>query len=111
MSARRFARKDRQVVGTRQEAAQGAVRRRGPMIESLPRSLSALDPEQLRDARDRRDARMSVLFRRWTSLSTMEMTELRTLSDERQRLAKHAGIRRGLQRLRATSKPAVPEAT
>jgi hypothetical protein len=72
------------------------------MIESLPRSLSALDSEQLRDARDHRDARMSILFRRWVSLSAMEMRELRTLSDERQRLARHAGICRGLRRLRAS---------
>lgn len=80
------------------------------MIERLPRSLSALDSEQLRDARDRRDARMSSLFRRWPSLSAMEMNELRALSDERQRLARHAGIRRRLHRLRASGAPVVPEA-
>jgi hypothetical protein len=79
------------------------------MIESLPRNLSALDSKQLRTARDYRDARMSILFGHWPSLSKVEMRELRTLSDERQRLARHAGIRRGLHRLRAPSEPAVPE--
>jgi len=79
------------------------------MIESLPRNLSALDSEQLRTARDRRDARMSTLFLRWPSLSKTEMRELRRLSDERQRLARHAGIRRGLHRLRASSEPVVAE--
>jgi hypothetical protein len=71
------------------------------MIESLPGNLSALDDDRLRDARDRRDARMSVLFRRWPSLSSTELRELRRLSDERQRLARHVGILRGLHRLRA----------
>jgi hypothetical protein len=73
------------------------------VIESLPRNLSALDREQLRDARDCRDARMSILFRSWPSLGKMEMRELRRLSDERQRLARHVGIVRGLRRLRAPS--------
>jgi hypothetical protein len=73
------------------------------VIEKLPKHLSALDREQLRDARDCRDARMSILFRRWASLNRMEMRELRTLSDERQRLARHVGIVRGLRRLQAPS--------
>jgi hypothetical protein len=80
------------------------------MIEVLPKHLSALDHEQLRDATDCRDARMSTLFHRWPALSKMEMRELRMLSDERQRLARHAGILRGLHRLRAPRDPAVAEA-
>jgi hypothetical protein len=79
------------------------------MIEPLPRNLIALDREQLRDATYRRDARMSILFRRWPSLSKVEMRELRTLSDERQRLARHVGILRGLHRLRAPKVPPVAE--
>ena len=79
------------------------------MIGNLPRNLSALDSEELRDARDRRDARMSSLFRHWPSLSKVEMRELRTLNDERQRLARHAGIRRGLHRLRVPREPVVPD--
>src|SRR5207247_9861109 len=71
------------------------------MIESLPRNLSALDDDQLREARDRRDARMSILFGGWPSLTKVEMTELKRLSDERQRLARHVGILRGLHELRA----------
>jgi hypothetical protein len=70
-------------------------------IGNLPTNLSALDREQLREARASRDERMSFLFRGWPSLSTIEMRELRKLSDERQRLAKHVGILRRLHLLRA----------
>lgn len=72
------------------------------MIESLPRNLSVLDPTELRTARHARDERMSHLFRRWSSLSDIELRELRKLSDERQRLAKHVGIIRRLHSLRAS---------
>ena len=79
------------------------------MIEKLPKNLSALDHEQIGAARRARDERMSVLFRGWPSLSRVEMTELRKLSDERQRLARHVGILRGLHVLRASSTgPVVP---
>jgi hypothetical protein len=67
----------------------------------LPRSLSLLDETELRDARHDRDERMSVLFGRWPSLSKIELRELRTLSDERQRLARHVGILRRLHAPRA----------
>jgi hypothetical protein len=80
------------------------------MIESLPKHLSALTKAQLRRARDRRDARMSTLFRRWPALSKMEMSELRRLSDERQQLAKHAGALRRLHRLRTPKAPDIVEA-
>jgi hypothetical protein len=73
------------------------------MIESLPRNLSQLDSEQLRCARDTRDARMSDLFRDWSSLGRVEMSELRKLSDERQRLARHVGLRRDLRGLRSSA--------
>jgi hypothetical protein len=73
------------------------------VIGNLPKNLLLLDHEGLRDARRHRDERMSLLFRRWPSLSQIEMRELRKLSDERQRLAKHAGILRRLHELRATS--------
>ncbi len=72
------------------------------MIENLPRNLSLLDHNELRDARHDRDERMSLLFRSWPSLSKIELRELRTLNDERQRLAKHVGILRGLHALRAS---------
>jgi hypothetical protein len=71
-------------------------------IQTLPKSLSVLDETELRDARDDRDERMSVLFSRWPALSKIELRELRTLSDERQRLARHVGILRRLHALRAT---------
>ena len=98
------------VGATRQEAAgESAVRRRrmGPLtvvqvIESLPRNLSALDDTELRDARRDRDERMSLLFGSWPSLSKIELRELRTLNDERQRLARHMGILRRLHALRAS---------
>jgi len=71
------------------------------MLQSLPRNLSALDGDQLRAAGDARDARMSILFRSWPSLNKTELREIRQLSDERQRLARHVGIVRSLRRLRA----------
>lgn len=70
-------------------------------IENLPANLSALDHEELRKARESRDERMSILFRGWPSLNKIEMRELRKLSDERQRLARHVGILRRLHLLRA----------
>jgi hypothetical protein len=70
------------------------------VIESLPANLSTLDREQLRDARDHRDARMTILFGGWSSLTKTEMRELRHLSDERVRLARHVGIVHGLHQLR-----------
>ena len=72
------------------------------VIANLPKSLSKLGTLELRDARYERDERMSLLFRSWPSLSKLEMRELRKLSDERQRLAKHVGILRGLHALRAS---------
>ena len=46
---------------------------------------------------------MTTLFHSWSSLSNTEMRELRLLSNERVRLAKHGSILRGLDRLRAPS--------
>lgn len=71
------------------------------MIENLPKNLTALDDAELRHATQDRDERMSLLFRSWPSLSKPEMQELRKLNDERQRLARHVGIRRRLHALRA----------
>ena len=73
------------------------------MIEDLPANLSTLEPEQLDRAKRDRDERMSNLFRGWSSVTNAEMTELRKLSNERQRLARHAGSVRGLRALRAPS--------
>jgi len=70
------------------------------MIADLPQNLARLDDNELRDARHDRDERMSALFRSWPSLSKVELRELRRLSDERQRLARHIGILRGLHALR-----------
>jgi hypothetical protein len=72
------------------------------VLRTLPKSLSVLDQTELRDARRDRDERMSALFRRWPELSKLELRELRMLSDERQRLARHVGILRRLHALRAT---------
>ncbi len=71
------------------------------MIENLPTNLLQLDVNELRVARHQRDERMSLLFRSWSSLSKVELRELRRLSDERQRLAKHVGALRHLHALRA----------
>jgi hypothetical protein len=70
------------------------------VIESLPMNLLQLDGNELRIARHQRDERMSLLFRSWSSLSKVELRELRRLSDERQRLAKHVGALRHLHALR-----------
>jgi hypothetical protein len=67
------------------------------MIEGLPRNLSTLDREQLRDASAARDERMSVLFLGWPWLSKDQMREARKLNDDRQRLARHVGSRRRAQ--------------
>jgi len=83
--------------------APGAAERAcADVIEKLPKNLTVLDEDELRDARQDRDQRMSTLFAGWPSLTKLEMRELRTLSDERQRLARHVGIRRRLRALRAS---------
>jgi len=74
---------------------------------NLPSNLSLLDHDELRDARHDRDERMSLLFRRWPSLTKVELRELRKLSDERQRLARHVGTLRSLHALRGSK--AAPE--
>jgi hypothetical protein len=78
------------------------------VIENLPQRLSLLDHNELRDARQDRDERMSHLFHSWPSLSKTELAELRRLSDERQRLARHGGTLRSLHALRG-SKTRAPE--
>jgi hypothetical protein len=68
------------------------------MIEKLPENVSALDREGLRSARETRDERLSILFRRWPSLTKIELKEIRRLNDERQRLARYVGMLRQRQR-------------
>jgi hypothetical protein len=70
------------------------------MIEGLPKNLSSLDHAQIQVARQSRDERMTRLFRDWPALSKADMRELRRLSDERQRLARHVGHIRHLRALR-----------
>jgi hypothetical protein len=73
----------------------------GPIvIERLPKNLSTLDLRQIQQAKRCRDERMTRLFRDWPTLSKADMRELRALSDERQRLARHAGSIRRLRALR-----------
>ena len=76
------------------------------MIKDLPSNLSTLDPDQLEQAKRDRDERMSILFRGWPSVNDTEMRELRKLSNERQRLARHVGNVRSLHALRAQAMPA-----
>jgi hypothetical protein len=80
----------------------GTLKDAAEVIENLPRNLSELDATELSLARRDRDERMSLLFSRWPSLSDIEVRELRKLNDERQRLAKHVGILRGLHALRVS---------
>jgi hypothetical protein len=63
----------------------------GTAVDALPVDLRELDRDQLREESDARDARLSVLFRRWPGLSPIEMREIRRLNDERQRLARSIG--------------------
>ena len=84
-------------------ARHGRTVERVVVIKDLPENLTTLDRDQLRDATDCRDARMTTLFHGWSSLSNTEMRELRLLSNERVRLARHGSILRGLDRLRAPS--------
>jgi hypothetical protein len=70
------------------------------MITNLPKTVSGLDREGLRCASDTREERLTVLFRRWPSLTKIEMKEIRRLHDERLRLARYIGMlreRRGVE--------------
>ena len=60
-------------------------------IARLPERITELGRDDLRLARETRDERISLLFRGWPSLNEVEMKEVRLLSDERQRLARHVG--------------------
>ena len=60
-------------------------------VEPLPEDLSDLDANAVRKARDRRDDRLTFLFRRWPNLPRRELREIRRVSDERQRLARYLG--------------------
>jgi hypothetical protein len=71
------------------------------MIKKLPKDVSVLDRAGLRSARDTRDERLSVLFRRWPSLNKIELKEIRRLHDERQRLARYVGMLRQRQRAKS----------
>ena len=75
------------------------------MIADLPPNLSTLDLAQLENAKRDRDERMSMLFRGWPAVNDNEMKELRKLSNERQRLARHVGSVRALHALRAQAMP------
>ena len=70
------------------------------MIEGLPKNLSELDHDQIQEARQCRDERMTRLFLDWPALSEADMRELRTLSVERLRLARHVTHVRHLRALR-----------
>jgi hypothetical protein len=62
-------------------------------VEQLPEDLSELDPRALERATNARDRRLSPLFRRWPSLSGLELSELKRLYNERLRLARYLGRR------------------
>jgi hypothetical protein len=73
----------------------GGTRAEVPGIEHIPEDLSELEPAALERAADARDERLSPLFRRWPSLSGIELSELKRLYNERLRLAKYLGRRSG----------------
>lgn len=63
-------------------------------VASLPDNVWMLDRDQLREASDSRDERLSILFRRWPSLTKIETKEISQLYEERQRLARCIGVLR-----------------
>jgi len=64
------------------------------MRKNLPRDLSAITLEGIDEAKEDRDRRLTLLFRRWPALDKLESAELHRLWDERLRLARHSGARR-----------------
>ena len=61
------------------------------MKKHLPSDLTEADAQELREARDECDDRLTTLFRRWPRLGRHEMRELRAVHDERVRIAKYIG--------------------
>jgi hypothetical protein len=72
-------------------------------VHALPENLHELDRDRLREESDARDARLSVLFRRWPGLSRIEMREIRRLNDDRQRLARSIGRLRSRTKIEGTA--------
>jgi hypothetical protein len=62
-------------------------------VDDLPEDLSQLKPAEIERAAAVRDKRLSPLFRRWPSLSRLELSELKRLYNERLRVAKYVGSR------------------
>jgi hypothetical protein len=63
-------------------------------VKELPEDLSAMDPAELSLQRDFRDDLLAPLFKRWPSLSRLELASLEKLYRETVRIAKHLGQRR-----------------
>ena len=63
-------------------------------MENLPEDLSTLSPERVNQAATARDKQISVLFRRWPSLTRVETRELSRLYNERLRVARYVGAAR-----------------
>jgi hypothetical protein len=60
--------------------------------------VTEVPPGTLERGTKARDRRLTRLFRRWPALTRAELAELRRLYDERMRLAKLHGSRRGRHR-------------
>lgn len=65
------------------------------MARELPRKRSNFRCSKLETAKDERDERLALLFRRWPELDNLELAELHRLWEDRVRLAKQrASLRR-----------------
>jgi hypothetical protein len=63
-------------------------------MKELPDDLAAVPVPELSQQRAIRDDKIAPLFRRWPSLSRVELNELRRLYAERLRIARYLGRRR-----------------
>jgi hypothetical protein len=63
-------------------------------MKELPDDLAAVPVPELSQQRAIRDDKIAPLFRRWPSLSRVELNQLRRLYAERLRIARYLGRRR-----------------
>jgi hypothetical protein len=70
-------------------------------VKDLPDDLAAMETDDLVQQGAIRDELVRPLFRRWPRLSPTEERELKTIHDDRMRIARYLGrLRRNLRRQR-----------
>lgn len=60
-------------------------------MKELPDDLAAMEHAELNEQSALRDERLAALFRRWPSLSRLELRHLRELYVDRMRIARYVG--------------------